>query len=70
MADIYEIASVAAAQTVGGTAHAAAVLICEARGELRTYDTVNFGGLWMARWQAVVAESLLLDAIREDLLNG
>lgn len=67
MADMQLIGTLAASAVPSGGAHDLAVAICLGRGQ-EPFERILFAGFWMDRWQAVVAESLMLDAIRAEVL--
>lgn len=69
MADPYQIANMAMRAPLGSNAEVLAVAVCVQRDQ-DPFEQTNVLGLWMHRWQAVVAESLMLDAIRAEVLGN
>lgn len=69
MGDPYQIANMAQRVPLGRNAEVLAVAICALRDQ-DPFSQTNVLGLWMPRWQAVVAESLMLDAIRAEVLGN
>lgn len=69
MTDIGSIRAFAAALAPVNPVLELAISVCRARDQ-EPFEHILFAGFWMDRWQAVVAESLMLDAIRKEVLGN
>lgn len=69
MADIMQIVNTANMVPEVSNACFLAQSVCQARGQ-SPFEYCNFSGWSMQRWRAVVAESLMLETIRAEVLGN